>query len=353
MISIFKFLTILATTLLGVIGSLINFRDSNNNFTKNGLYFLIAVVICGISAGSLQIYSDHKEKEESKKLNTDLLSILGDVRRTIHKFENIEIELLLRPDWDIKEFSAFHNEFETTILDIFNELDVTLFGGGRDGLYIHGKETASSEILEDTICQIDVELYFYKDVHGDNGLYDLHDKHNADLTAEIRNSCSMYLMIKYIDKKIKEVIDKETLEESKADKIERPDNFGWYHYVDKGKLAILEFNLVDVSIAEKNLEIQGNSKIVSVYDLLGSKLIIKVDRNTLPKNKNIEKLSKSIRLSNLLIKLNKGITLHFNRSNFTEFTSNDGYFAYEVIFPESIDKFIERFSYDFDIMHVP
>ena len=60
-----KVITILLTAFFGVYASLTNFRDGKGRITRHGWIGLVGVIVAGLSAAGLQIYSDAQQRKAS------------------------------------------------------------------------------------------------------------------------------------------------------------------------------------------------------------------------------------------------------------------------------------------------
>ena len=62
MIEFFKFFSIVATAVFGIYGSLVDFRGSDRQITKEGWIGLVGVVASATVLATLQIYSDVQDE---------------------------------------------------------------------------------------------------------------------------------------------------------------------------------------------------------------------------------------------------------------------------------------------------
>jgi len=91
MIAALKIIAIVATALFGVFGSIVNFRDQNGRLTRNGWIGLTRVLLSGLLAAGLQVYSDQEQEHST-------LAVLTEIERTLSPLNGLTITTNLSPD---------------------------------------------------------------------------------------------------------------------------------------------------------------------------------------------------------------------------------------------------------------
>jgi hypothetical protein len=316
MIAALKVLTILATALFGVFGSLVNFRDLNGRITRFGWIGLVGVIAAGASAAALQVYSDLEQEKST-------FAVLTEINRTLHPLPGLTVTVFLRPDWHKEGFNEYFSEIQAA----FDHK--TGFGN----FPFQGR--IQSALLNYTVCEVDAELLFYRvPIDPSHFEYKLADS-GEDLRISFNNPC------KYANWGLPAIAT-------------RVPN--WDYDLRDGKLRRLDLEIRDQRIDSTSNQWRSNSKISSLQDLLGSQLIVQLVASGYPVNAKLmdAKLTheqlfdyrRSVHLAELLIRLPNGVVMSFDADNFVQFSGADGFPAYSFTFPGTMEKLVKATRYD-------
>lgn len=333
MIAILKFLTILATALFGMFGSLVDFRDKSGKITRNGWIGLTGVIVAGISAGVLQVYSDLTEEKSTLTILEQNSALLTEVSRTVYPLPGLTVSYFLRPDWDSDGFKQYFAEFERE----------SVSGQKFGNVTLPPQETAfgtfpfpphdENLLLTHTICDVDIELLFFRDpIDPTSFEYDIR-RVGEDLRIKVSNPCEFD---KYF---------------AGTRAVTATGKYFWDYGLLNGKLQWLDLEIRPIEIDSTSNQWRGNSRITSLYDLLGSQLIIQLGASGIPTDTqltkdDIQRHRKSIALADLIIRLRNGIVMRFDQENLILIAENDQFRAYLFLFPNTMQELIEATFYD-------
>jgi hypothetical protein len=170
MIAILKVITILVTAFFGIFGSFVNFRDRTGRITRNGWIGLLGVIVAGLSAACLQLYSEAQQEKST-------LAMLTEINRTLHPLPGLKVGYSLRPDWQKEIFRKYFTELEAS----FNH--PTSFGTRPF------PEREGSPILHHTVCYVEVILFFFREVIDPARFEYKLQNSGEDLRINVLNPC--------------------------------------------------------------------------------------------------------------------------------------------------------------------
>jgi len=266
-------------------------------------------------------------------------------------------EYKLRPDWEhprlkshLEEFKARHSQpttsFGSLIYFHFNNPQVrqpsipplmTPFGEIEISLPIF----IQSLELDQSVCNMNLILFFFKTpIDAEKFRYmGPGIKSNEDLKIELQNPCKLDLMFLPINK---------SLESSKG---MTPKRYDMDYYMDSGKVRYLDFRVFQFKIDPTSEDWRSNSKISSIFDILDAQMIVQLTSSGYPihpelSKKEIENLRKSVKISELVLRIPNGIVLSFDNDNLSEHVGEEGYRYYSFNFPDNMEDMLRATKYN-------
>lgn len=312
MIATLKVITILATAFFGIYASLKNFRDHRGRITRHGWIGLIGVITAGLSAASLQLYSDAQQEKS-------IFAILNEIDRTLHPLTGLTVELSLRPDWQKEGYRSYFAKTESG------------FEHKRSFGSMPFPRLEESPLIQYTVCEIDAKLLFYREpIDPTRFEYDLRGS-REDLSISVTNPC-----------KLSHFPIPLSLGE---------DRFSWEYDLRNAKLRRLDLVVHKREIDTRSDQWLGNGNITSLQDLLGAQLIVQLDAPGYPVNSEFTKATireyrQSVQLANLIVRLSNGIVMRFDADNLQRYTAKNGFPFYSFVFPKTETELIKATQYD-------
>jgi hypothetical protein len=316
MIAALKIIAIVATALFGVFGSIVNFRDQNGRLTRSGWIGLTGVLLSGLLAAGLQVYSDQQQENST-------LSILKNIERNLSPLNDLAITTNLSPNWE----KAPYHEYVNTIEDYYrtkfqNETSI----GGL--LY----DINNISLFQYTILEMVPHFYFYKTpIDPSKFSYSVDTSSGANLHLEATSACRFLAFMTLLKNERGDFVD--------------ANNCRWEAELKDGKLIRAE--MVTKTEPSKVTIVDNDATIYSIQDLLESQLIIYLDDGggyPIDKNFPREKIQAARQLVTLvstIIALPNGISMQFDSDNLKSFVSKSGYAAYSFTYPKTIKELIE------------
>jgi hypothetical protein len=307
MIATLKVITILATAFFGIFGSLVNFRDRTGRITRNGWIGLVGVIVAGLSAACLQLYSEAQQEKST-------LTMLTEINRILHPLPGLRVSYSLRPDWQKEGFRKYLTKVEAS-------LPPTGFGTERF------PKPEESPLLDDTVCSVSVELFFFREpIDPARFEYKLQNS-GEDLRIQVSNPCRYALWDAKLGGRT-------------------TGGFSWYFDRRDGKLRRFDFEVADKEIDSTSNLWRSNSKITSLQDLVGAQLVVQLHASGTLVDAVIDENRWSIELTELITRLRNGIVMGFDADNLKRFRGGDGFPAYSFIFPQTMEELIKATRYD-------
>lgn len=327
--SVLTILTILCTALFGIYGSLFDFRNRAGRVTIHGWIGLLGVVVCGISAASLEIYSKRQDDRTSKLLQSE-------IEKSIYPLAGLIVDAALRPDWKQQEFKTYSDSFRKHLSD---ELG---WGGNKSlvsdtgfGMYpFLEKDRRNNPLIVDTVCLMEIELLFYREPIALSTFSFNISGSGEDLRISVSNPCATSNMFGL-------------LSDNKGRFNQQESSQFWWEFDQRnGRLHRLDFALDGIAVASTSNLWKSNGRVSSLHDLLGAQLIVQLRIPSVPATTTVAEYRKWVHLSELLLRLPNGVVLRFDSDNLDEFEGTDGFKAYAFAFPESIEELLRGTSYD-------
>jgi hypothetical protein len=235
MVAALKIIAIVATALFGVFGSIVNFRDQNGRLTRHGWIGLAGVLLSGLLAAGLQVYSDQQEEHST-------LAILTEIERTLSPLNDLTITTNLSPDW---EKTPYH-EYVNTIEEYYQTNGPSQTSVGSL-LYDINKVP----LFRYTVLDMVPHFYFFtKPIDPSKFNYSLEASSGANLHLEVTSDFRFLYLI-------------------------HTNNCRWDAELKDGKLIRAE--MVTKTEPTKVTIVDNDANIYSIQDLLGSQLIIYLD----------------------------------------------------------------------------
>lgn len=320
LLAVLKFFSIVSAAFFGIYASLANFRDNKGKITKSGYIGLTGVICSATIAGFLQVYSDAESSKRSVLLTEQNNIILSDIRRSLNPLNGLEVDFSLEPNWKDPDFRVFYENFKNR-----RDSNETSFGGA--GL----PDVQREPLLNDVLYPVGLKLFFFKEpIKADTFDYQNYQSVTGgvgeDLYVEITNPAKN---VQY-DVKSDSYVSLEQITEL-------------------GEVLRLYLEARGIKIISTSLDWRSNSKIISLYDLLGCQLLIQLDASGYRPESDfelIEKKRKEVILTELVLKIPNGIVMSFDKDNLKEITVADAYKLYEFNFPEEMDELITSTEYN-------
>jgi hypothetical protein len=300
MIAALKIIAIVATALFGVFGSIVNFRDQNGRLTRNGWIGLTGVLLSGLLAAGLQVYSDQQQEHST-------LAILEEIERTLSPLNNLTITTNLSPDWEKTPYHEYVNTIEDSEKTIVNH------EAPIPGIYYVINKVP---LFQYTVLEMVPNFYFFKKpIDPSQFSHSLDASSGANLHLEATDACRL-----------------------------KPETCRWAAEFKDGKLIRAE--MVAKTEPSRVVTVHNDATIYSIQDLLGSQLIIYLDDGGYPIDKDFpeEKLRAArqlVTLVSVIIALPNGISMQFDSDNLKSFVSKSGYAVYSFTYPKTINELIE------------
>jgi hypothetical protein len=310
MLATLKFLTILATALFGILGSLIDFKDKKGRVNRYGWVALVGTIVAGTSAAALQIYSEIEQEEIAQ-------AVLHQASRAVHPLEGLKAAYSLAPSWTKPEFSRFFKEVEAAQPRGQAVLGMRAF-----------VDQLNTPLMRWTVCGLDAQLFFFKEKINVSQFKLAEKRGIEDLRVTLRNNCHQ------------------------ARSIKDGSPYGWRYYSHDTQLLLLEFELWDKPIETTSTDWESNGKITSLQDLLGSQLVVYLAESSLPtasegwSEEKIDEYRQTVKLVELVLRLRSGVVLAFDSNNLIQSKTQDGLSVYSFNFPHSINELVKVAHYD-------
>lgn len=354
MITVLKIIGIIGSAGFGIYGSLVDLRDTDGRITLQGKFILIGIFICASIIAGTQIHSENKSEEDAIELLKGNKLILEDINRSLHPLPGMSASFNLRPDWE-------HPQLAKVLVKIIEkdrllrDFENTVFGFGNYPVLLESNE------LKYSLCGIRPVLFFYKNPIDPKKFRFENPtaSQNEDLRINISNPCEGDRIEKEFyelqeNRKNKPSLEK--MEQKTSFVPNRQTNYGMEFRKEDGKIIFFDMSVREVEIDSTSNSWVSNSRISSVFDLLGSQLIIQLtssggylfalDASIPNQMKEIDSLRAAVSLSNLVLRIPNGITLAFDKDNLQEYTNEKGMKYYSITFPNDMERLIELLRYD-------
>ncbi|WP_322895937.1 MULTISPECIES: hypothetical protein [unclassified Yoonia] len=318
MIELFKFISFLLTAAFGVYGSLVDFRRSDGRISLRGKIGISGVLASAALAACLQILQDRQATRDLARIVDANTEILSEMARISYSFNNITVDYLLEPDWELEPFDEVWREISNKFVD-----DRPSFGSASLALDDPGYIT-----LANTLCYMTADLLFFK-THPIDELFaysssDQFGAHGEDLKIRLNNPCW-------------------------TEQFFEPKPFQFTFEKAFDGLRRLSYPRTATVISTDTQNWRGNGNLISLSDLEGSQLLIVVTSSGMPVGSDFEELNRlrcSIFLRELVIGLPNGISLAFDTENVELFSAGRGYRAYEHLFLGDAAEIVSALYYD-------
>lgn len=309
MIAVLKFLTIVLTACFGVLASLVDFRDNQKRFTRWGVIGLSGVIVSGILAGTLQVYSDWRQEEDS-------VALLRQVKRGLHPLlPGLSVDYSTTLDWSNPQIHAYQQQ-------AIAKFDFT------DGVgWWEYDSMPKSELVDATLGYVYPTIYVFRNPVDPKMFKPAVTFDAAELRVSPHNPC---------------LVPKAELRESAG-------RCGWFFNLRGGALRALQTDVENVLIEAHQSRWDSSGAIVTLDDLLGSQLLIRLTALGYPPDANVQTLDQlrsKIRLAELRLTLASGVIISFDKDNLSEVRTDDGATVYEYKVPDTVEKFLPAVRYN-------
>ena len=340
MIELAKFLSIVATAVFGIIGSLVDFRKPNGTISGLGWTALLGVVISAVILASLQIYSEEQEEEKWQNLENRNALIIEQIHRSLHPIQELSVSYTVK-------FSSKNSSFAPYLDRLKKEVQ-------EHSAKHHINST--SNLPQERAPWLDVGLYPAQIVLGNVRTVEISPdspffpsfSDNEEIVARSVTFLSMELRLYKEPRAIDDHPGLEQYGDNESDLGTRfVSELGWR--INRFGEHVVRYSLHDDKLAlivHKNTrepeDWESRGTMVSQLDILGAQLAVRFDpiiyNEGRGQNRNFPKIWSEFELVSLKISLGKGFGLLLKKDNFEMSKNREGQLVYFFTFPSTMEQ---------------